>query len=51
VIRVVIVDDHPVVRDGLRGMLASAGDVDVVGEAADGAEGSPWCGHCGRTSC
>ncbi|MCE7000855.1 response regulator transcription factor [Saccharothrix sp. S26] len=37
-IRVVIVDDHPVVRDGLRGMLASAGDVDVVGEAADGAE-------------
>ncbi|NUS64133.1 MAG: response regulator transcription factor [Saccharothrix sp.] len=36
--RVVIVDDHPVVRDGLRGMLASAGDVDVVGEAADGAE-------------
>ncbi|MBB5954279.1 DNA-binding NarL/FixJ family response regulator [Saccharothrix tamanrassetensis] len=37
-IRVVIVDDHPVVRDGLRGMLAAAGDVDVVGEAADGAE-------------
>ena len=37
-IRVVIVDDHPVVRDGLRGMLASAGDVEVVGEAADGAE-------------
>ncbi len=37
-IRVVIVDDHPVVRDGLRGMLASADDVDVVGEAADGAE-------------
>jgi DNA-binding NarL/FixJ family response regulator len=38
VIRVVIVDDHPVVRDGLRGMLAGAGDVEVVGEAADGAE-------------
>ncbi|MFI9008235.1 response regulator [Actinosynnema sp. NPDC053489] len=37
-IRVVIVDDHPVVRDGLRGMLAGAGDVDVVGEAADGGE-------------
>lgn len=37
-IRVVIVDDHPVVRDGLRGMLAAAGDVEVVGEAADGAE-------------
>jgi DNA-binding NarL/FixJ family response regulator len=38
VIRVVVVDDHPVVRDGLRGMLAGAGDVEVVGEAADGAE-------------
>jgi DNA-binding NarL/FixJ family response regulator len=38
VIRVVVVDDHPVVRDGLRGMLASAGDIEVVGEAADGAE-------------
>ncbi|MFD7654725.1 response regulator [Actinosynnema sp. NPDC059797] len=37
-IRVVVVDDHPVVRDGLRGMLATAGDVEVVGEAADGAE-------------
>ncbi|QFZ21952.1 response regulator [Saccharothrix syringae] len=37
-IRVVVVDDHPVVRDGLRGMLASAGDIEVVGEAADGAE-------------
>ncbi|MFD1146904.1 response regulator [Saccharothrix hoggarensis] len=37
-IRVVIVDDHPVVRDGLRGMLGGAGDVEVVGEAADGEE-------------
>ena len=27
-----------VVRDGLRGMFAGAGDIDVVGEAADGAE-------------
>lgn len=35
VIRVVVVDDHPVVRDGLRGMLASA-EFDVVGEASDG---------------
>ncbi|HEX7307451.1 response regulator transcription factor [Lentzea sp.] len=36
-IRLVIVDDHPVVRDGLRGML-SAADFDVVGEAASGDE-------------
>jgi DNA-binding NarL/FixJ family response regulator len=32
----VIVDDHPVVRDGLRGMLESQPDFEVVGEAADG---------------
>lgn len=36
-IRLVIVDDHPVVRDGLRGMLASA-EFEVVGEAASGDE-------------
>jgi DNA-binding NarL/FixJ family response regulator len=37
-IRVLIVDDHPVVRDGLRGILTSDPEFDVVGEAADGAE-------------
>lgn len=37
-IRVLIVDDHPVVRDGLRGMFDRSGDVAVVGEAADGRE-------------
>jgi DNA-binding NarL/FixJ family response regulator len=37
-IRILIVDDHPVVRDGLRGMLASEADFEVVGEAASGAE-------------
>lgn len=37
-VRVLIVDDHPVVRDGVRGMLEGDRDVDVVGEAADGAE-------------
>ncbi len=34
-IRIVIVDDHPVVRDGLRGMLESQPDFEVVGEAWD----------------
>jgi DNA-binding NarL/FixJ family response regulator len=38
VIRLLIVDDHPVVRDGLRGMLTGDGDFEVIGEAADGAE-------------
>jgi DNA-binding NarL/FixJ family response regulator len=37
-IRILIVDDHPVVRDGLRGMLAGEADFEVVGEAASGAE-------------
>lgn len=39
VIRVLLVDDHPVVRDGLRGMLAGQPDLDVVGEAPDGLAG------------
>jgi DNA-binding NarL/FixJ family response regulator len=35
-IRLLIVDDHPVVRDGLRGMLAGDPRFEVVGEAEDG---------------
>ncbi|MFO8076363.1 MAG: response regulator [Actinomycetota bacterium] len=35
-VRVLIVDDHPVVRDGLRGMLAAQADLEVLGEAANG---------------
>ena len=38
-IRLLIVDDHPVVRSGLQGMLASQPDFEVVGEAQDGSEG------------
>jgi two-component system response regulator NreC len=34
-IRVLIVDDHPVVRSGLRRVLDSVADIEVVGEAAD----------------
>jgi DNA-binding NarL/FixJ family response regulator len=37
-IRVLVVDDHPVVRSGLIGMLAVTDDISVVGEAGDGAE-------------
>ncbi|GAA4093519.1 response regulator transcription factor [Nonomuraea soli] len=36
--RVLLADDHPVYRDGLRLMLSSTGQVDVVGTAADGHE-------------
>jgi DNA-binding NarL/FixJ family response regulator len=35
-IRVLIADDHPVVREGLAGMLASQSDFEVVGLASDG---------------
>lgn len=38
-IRLLIVDDHPVVRNGLSGMFAADPDIEVLGEAADGAEG------------
>jgi DNA-binding NarL/FixJ family response regulator len=35
-LRVLVADDHPVYRSGLAGILAEAGDLTVVGEAADG---------------
>jgi DNA-binding NarL/FixJ family response regulator len=38
VIRVVLADDHPVVREGLRGMLAAEPGIEVVADAASGAE-------------
>ena len=37
-IRVLVVDDHTIVRDGICALLALAGDIEVVGEAADGRE-------------
>jgi len=37
-VRVLIVDDHPVVRSGLRALLQSTPGYEVVGEAADGYE-------------
>jgi len=37
-VRVLVVDDHPVVRSGLIGMLAVTDDIEVVGEAGDGEE-------------
>ncbi|SHN46954.1 response regulator [Cryptosporangium aurantiacum] len=35
-IRLLLVDDHPVVRDGLRAMFDTIEDITVVGEASDG---------------
>ena len=38
-LKIIIVDDHPVVREGLAGMLAGQPDFEVVALAANGAEG------------
>ena len=36
--RILIADDHPILRDGLRNLLEAEGDLCVVGEACDGIE-------------
>ncbi|MGW6746363.1 response regulator [Streptomyces sp. NPDC055025] len=45
VIRVLLVDDHQVVRRGLRTFLEIQDDIEVVGEASDGAEGVARAGE------
>lgn len=42
-IKVLIVDDHPVVRDGLKLMLSVTSDLQWVGQAEDGAEAIAQC--------
>ncbi|RDV43529.1 DNA-binding response regulator [Leifsonia sp. ku-ls] len=37
-IRIVLADDHPVVREGIRGMLQGYDDIEVVGQAGSGPE-------------
>ena len=37
-VRLVIADDHPIVRDGLKKLLQLEDDFEVVGEASDGRE-------------
>ncbi|MGP3932039.1 response regulator [Nonomuraea sp. KM88] len=37
-VRLLIADDHPIVRDGIRGMFAGDPGFEVVGEAGDGAQ-------------
>jgi len=44
-IRVVIADDHPVVRTGLRAMLETQTDIDVVGEADNGTQAVTLAGR------
>ncbi len=45
VVRVLVVDDHPVVRSGIVGMLAAEADLEVVGEAGDGAQAVELAGE------
>ena len=37
-IRILVVDDHAILRDGIRSILESQADIEVVGEAGNGAE-------------
>jgi DNA-binding NarL/FixJ family response regulator len=37
-IRVVLADDHPIVRSGIRNLIEKANDIEVVGEANDGTQ-------------
>lgn len=38
-IRLLIIDDHPIVRTGIRSLLQEATDIEIIGEAASGEEG------------
>ena len=38
-IRVLLVEDQPLIRGGFRALLDAEGDIEIVGEAADGVEG------------
>ena len=41
-IRLVLVDDHAVMREALGSFLEKEGDIAIVGQAADGARRSGW---------
>lgn len=47
-LRIVIADDHPLYRSGLRTLLASQPDLDLMGEAATGEEAIELAGSVGQ---
>jgi DNA-binding NarL/FixJ family response regulator len=47
VIRVLVVDDHPLFREGMAGLLAAVPDVEVVGAVGSGEEAVAWFGRAG----
>ena len=51
-IRVMVADDHAIVRQGLERLIATADDLELVGMAADGAEAVELARRAqARTSC
>ena len=50
-IRVPLADDQDLIRAGFRALAGSAPDIEVVGEAADGAAAAIWLARCGPTWC
>ena len=44
-IRVLIADDHPVVREGLVSLLSASADIEVIATACDGAEAVDLAAH------
>lgn len=48
-IRVLLADDHPIVRAGLSALLANAADIDVIGEAAKADDAVAWCADTARS--
>jgi len=44
-IRVLVVDDHAILRDGIRSLLESQEDIIVIGEASDGVEAIEYAGN------
>ena len=49
-IRLLLVDDDPLVRAGLSLMLGGADDIEIVGEAGDGTEVARWSPNSAPTS-
>jgi hypothetical protein len=50
-IGVLVVDDHPLLRDGLAALLGAHSDLRLLGEAADGEEAIAATSSCSRTWC
>ena len=50
-IRVIVVDDHPLFRQGVVGLLATVPDVEVVASSADGESGCARASSYGPTWC